>query len=265
MQPRGKRLADLRLAPDGRAWVGAGDHERDLAAWIVVGKGITQFTRRAAIKLFKFLADFTGDTYPSIITQYVSDRRKRLRQSVGTLIGDQRFTPLGVLGKQFTQCRRLARQKAEISETIAGQSRANQRCRERARARQWNDIVPALNRRRYQLESGIGDARRARIRNQRHVSVFQRGEHLVQLGNLVVLVIAGHGRVDVIMSRQDARCPRVFRGDQRDFAQDAQGAQRHVFQIAYRRWNDVECAHLSVFSRPVAVSAAERHAPALPA
>jgi hypothetical protein len=57
-------------------------------------------------------------------------------------------------------------------------------------------------------------------------------------------VVAGHLRFDVVVLEQNFGGARIFGGDQGSFAQDSQGAQGNVFQIADGSRHDVECSHL---------------------
>src|SRR5262249_30537409 len=62
----------------------------------------------------------------------------------------------------------------------------------------------------------------------------------VELGQLIVFMIRGQRRGDLVAVQQFARGARIFRRDQLDFAQDSQRAQRDVFKVANRRRDDVQ-------------------------
>ena len=60
-----------------------------------------------------------------------------------------------------------------------------------------------------------------------------------RLAVLVVLVEARRGRCDRVMLEEPGRAPRVFRGDEIDFAQHAKGAHRDVLEVPDGRPNYV--------------------------
>ena len=73
--------------------------------------------------------------------------------------------------------------------------------------------------------SGIGYARRAGIRDQRHTLAFLQGtENAFQAGSAAMGVKAGEGRVNVQMRQEFARVARVLGGDHVRLAQDSDRA-----------------------------------------
>ena len=69
---------------------------------------------------------------------------------------------------------------------------------------------------------------------------LERGGKLDGAGGLIVLVVADGGRADTEVVEQLLRLARVLAGDAVDRAQDAQGAQGDVLQIADGRGDEVE-------------------------
>ncbi len=61
---------------------------------------------------------------------------------------------------------------------------------------------------------------------------------------------ADQGRVDVVGTEERARHPRVLGGYKRHLAQDAQGAQGDVFEIANRRRHHVQRPHVEPIRAP---------------
>ena len=97
------------------------------------------------------------------------------------------------------------------------------------------------NGKRDQAESGIGDAGHAGVGDQRDLgAAFEIDDQFGGFGHLVVLVIADQSRLDAVMAEQLQGLARVLAGDQVDFFEDAQGAQRDVFEIADGRGDEVE-------------------------
>ena len=91
------------------------------------------------------------------------------------------------------------------------------------------------------LATGIGDAGRARVADDGDARVRpERGGQLDGAAHLVVLVVADGRRADVEVVEQLLRLARVLTGDAVDRAQDAEGAQGDVLQIADGRSDEVE-------------------------
>ena len=91
------------------------------------------------------------------------------------------------------------------------------------------------------LASGIGDAGRARVADDGDARARpERCGEFNGAGGLVVLVVADGGRADTEVVEQLLRLARVLAGDAVDRAQDAQGAQGDVLQIADGRGDEVE-------------------------
>jgi hypothetical protein len=91
----------------------------------------------------------------------------------------------------------------------------------------------------------------ARIRNERHACVaderdfralFKGDEQFGRAGHLVVLVVADEWLTNFVVIEELLRVARVFAGDLVDFFEDAQGAERHVFEIADGRPDEVQAA-----------------------
>ena len=73
--------------------------------------------------------------------------------------------------------------------------------------------------------SGIGNARRAGIRDQRHTLAFLQGtENAFQAGSAAMGVKAGEGRVNVQMRQEFARVACILRGNHVRLAQDSDRA-----------------------------------------
>src|SRR5262249_9814838 len=89
-------------------------------------------------------------------------------------------------------------------------------------------------------------------------AVSQLAHELSSLPALVVLVIAGGRRSDVVTGEQDPRVPGVLAGDQIDLPQHTKRAQRQVFEVADRRGDDEEGAGRRRQATPTARSADAR-------
>ena len=96
------------------------------------------------------------------------------------------------------------------------------------------------DRKRDQAVSGIGNSGHARVGDQRDTRALLHFLHQFGgLRHLVVLVIAGGAGRDGVVIEQLLRLARVFAGDDVDFLQNAQGAQRDVFEIADGRSDQI--------------------------
>jgi len=63
---------------------------------------------------------------------------------------------------------------------------------------------------------------------------------MVGLNRLIMFVIADEGFADIEVSEQLLSLPGVFAGNEMYFvAKDAEGSERDVFQIAYRRCDKI--------------------------
>ena len=87
----------------------------------------------------------------------------------------------------------------------------------------------------------VGDARRARVGDQRDVLACPKpGDQPWGLARLVVLAQADERLPDLVVREQLRRPSRVFGGDQIHLAQRPQRPERQVFQVADRRRDDEE-------------------------
>ena len=95
-----------------------------------------------------------------------------------------------------------------------------------------------------EVVSRIAHRRGACVGDQRHVlPLCQRGQEHGSLRGAVVLVVAGGPGVDIVVGQQLARDARVFGGYQVDLAQDPQGAEGDVLDVAYGRSDQVQRCH----------------------
>ncbi len=98
--------------------------------------------------------------------------------------------------------------------------------------RQGNQAVP-----------GVGDQRHPGIAHQCDGGALLHRVHQFWCArDFVVLVVADQGLVNFKVIQQLQRVARVFAGDLIHFFQNAQRAQRNIFQIADRRGHQVEAA-----------------------
>ena len=70
--------------------------------------------------------------------------------------------------------------------------------------------------------------------------MHQHGGHPL----LVVIVIAGEGRLNPVMLQENPACACILRSDEVDLAEDVEGAQADIAEMADRRADQVECAGL---------------------
>ncbi len=105
------------------------------------------------------------------------------------------------------------------------------------------------------LDAGVGDAGSARVRNDGDARAgFEFGDELLGAAGFVEEVVADGGRAEVEVVEQLLGLARVFAGDAVCLAQDAQGTQGDVFEVADGRGDEVEAGERLVFSSTLTVS-----------
>ena len=94
---------------------------------------------------------------------------------------------------------------------------------------------------RNQAMPGIGDHRRARVADQRGLgALFQFDHQFRRARQFIVRVIADQFLVDAVMLQQLLGLPCIFAGDQVGFFQNADRAQRNVFEVPDRCRHQVQ-------------------------
>jgi len=91
--------------------------------------------------------------------------------------------------------------------------------------------------------AGIGHQRHPRVAHQRDFrALLDRDDQFRGARQFIVFVVADQRLVNVVVREKLLRMSRVLAGDLVDFLQDAQGAQRDVFEIADGRANEIKAA-----------------------
>src|SRR6266436_4217761 len=89
----------------------------------------------------------------------------------------------------------------------------------------------------------IGDERHTGVAHERDFGALLQGhDQFRRARQLVVFVIADQRLVDVVVSEQFLRVPRILAGDLIGFLEDAQRAKRDVLEIADGRPDQIEAA-----------------------
>jgi hypothetical protein len=92
-----------------------------------------------------------------------------------------------------------------------------------------------------QAIAGVGDQRHAGVGDQRHPLAGGERPHDLGLGGILRGIGVGHGgRGNAVMAGELGKHTRILAGDQVGFAQDVEGAQRDVAQVADRRGNNMQ-------------------------
>ncbi len=138
---------------------------------------------------------------------------------------------------------------SQEDELIAGEARGHQRCNRRRWA--WDGVnhVPLFKRSLDEFVAGIREPRRACIRDEGQIALRKRLQESLEARFFAVLVIADQGSLDAVMTQQLPGATRILRCDQVYLLQNAQGAQRDVFQIADRRRHQIELAHAAIVAK----------------
>ena len=91
--------------------------------------------------------------------------------------------------------------------------------------------------------AGIGNQGHAGVADESNLrALFERDDQFRRPGHFIVFVVADKRFVNVVVRQKFLRMPRVFAGDLVGFFQDAQSAQRNVFEIADGRADKVKDA-----------------------
>jgi hypothetical protein len=72
--------------------------------------------------------------------------------------------------------------------------------------------------------TGIADSGRSGVGDQSDIAVRQRVENRIELGELIVFMVTGQRRVDVIVIHQHPTGAGILRRDERDLLENPQGA-----------------------------------------
>ena len=173
-------------------------------------------------------------------------------ESSTTRTGDSKITSVGrSTGERregLAPCTRLRRQEADEQEAIGRQPGHRERGRDGARAGHRDDRDALGPRVAHQPVAGIGDPRRARVRDQRHVAPgAERLEDPSALGALVVLEVGGRRASAMPCARSSVPVRRVSsQATSATSPQNAARPQRQVLEVAERRCHDEERARRGV-------------------
>ena len=170
-----------------------------------------------------------------------------------SLIEDERLGVGGDARQNLAPFLLLAREEADKGEAIKRQSRADERREGGVRARQGRDGDALRNCTPREVAAGVGDARQPCVTDTDDgLARPHPCNQLRALFLLVVLVVARHGRVDVVVCEKSARVPRVLSGDHIRRAQHLDGAIGDVAEVADGRRAEIEhschCHSSAVFS-----------------
>ncbi|OFW63290.1 MAG: hypothetical protein A2Y74_07825 [Actinobacteria bacterium RBG_13_63_9] len=94
-------------------------------------------------------------------------------QPVRRLEGDQRLGHGRNLSHESTALRRLARQEAEVVKTSRREARCGESRGECRRSRHGDDMKAGGNRRFHEMDAGIADSGRTRLRNKGNVTFLE--------------------------------------------------------------------------------------------
>ena len=137
----------------------------------------------------------------------------------------------------------LPGQEAEEEEAVGGQARYDQGRRDGGGAGDSHDRDACGRGRSDQLVARIADEGHAGVGDQGNCAVPQGCQEGGQLAGGVGVVEAGDRGVDIVAGEELAGRASVLGGDEAGLAQDAQGPQGHVLQVADWGGDDVEGAH----------------------
>ena len=111
----------------------------------------------------------------------------------------------------------------------------------------------------YEQEAGVGDARRARVRDESDRFALLKGlDDGGALGELVVLEVARGRHMDAEMAQERAGAACVLAGHQPHFLEHTEGPDGDVFEIADGRSHHVQRARSHGRPDPSSFSGGER-------
>ena len=209
------------------------DDEDELAARFVLPIMRAEFAERHAPELLEPLRQLTRSTCAPLRSEDLREDRKRLAQAVRCLVEDERLGIRCDARKKFPTLLVFAREEADEGKPIERQSCTDQRRERGIRTRQGGDGDARRDDTAREIAAGVGDARQARIADADDglTRLHPRNE-LRALFLLVVLMVADHGRMDIIVREETARMPRVLGGDDIRRAQHLNGAVGDVAEVA---------------------------------
>ena len=195
----------------------------------IVGDGALQIRPENRLML---LGQLPADRYLPV-SQSFQQLLQRLHQPVGRLIERNRPRLCLQLLQNLAALLFVRRQKGLKGKAPGSQAGKGQRRHTGAGSREGCHRNPRLRAHFHQLFSRIGDARHPRVRDKGDIfSFLKAGRQFAPFFKLIILMIAGHGRVDVKMIQQLDAVARILRRDQIHFPEYAHGPEGHVLQVS---------------------------------
>src|SRR6266511_1719210 len=218
------------------------DDDGEFSSHLSSGKARVKGGGRAAHDLLELLGQLTRH-HDLGLTEHLPDRLERGERAMGRLVAHdghleiaERFEPVPALP-------RLHGQEAGEDEAVGGNARGRERGNDRGGSGHRHHGNPRGPRFPHEQETGIGDAGRARIRDEGHgLALVQGLDDGRTLGELVVLEVARDGHVYAEMGEEGTRAARVLAGHQPNFLEYSKGTDRDVFEIADGRSDHVQRA-----------------------
>ena len=219
-------------------------HQHELAATMVFIRFQPGFrlTQRAGVQLLEALGQFPREQDAPLIPQHGAEVRHGLLDPMGRLVEHQGIRQIAQAFQFPASAGGLGRKKAD--EQPGRFQPGYRKCGgHRAGAGDGDHRHPSRPRRRHQPRAGIGNAGGTGIRDISHAFSRLQGRHQAAGGGLFVVFVQGRQpRLDAIGGKQAPAVTGVLGGDQVRRAQDIEGMQSQVAQIADRRGNDVKNA-----------------------
>src|SRR6266403_266384 len=244
----GKTLRGICLGARVGGRFGA-DQERNFAACGAFVEGSGEFGKFAAADFFVQLCHFARDARAAIaenlpgVANTLRDSLRSFVKDDGAVLDAQAFEGAAA----FAAARR---QEADEQEFFVGQARGGKGSEQRGRAgnRHHGNLVPQAERN--EAVARVGHERRPRVAHQRDLcALLKRHDQFRRAGQLIVFVVADERFVNVVVSEELQRVARVLAGNFIDFLEDAQRAQRDVFEIADRRTDKIKAAAVRRINR----------------
>jgi hypothetical protein len=222
--------------------VGGADEKRNFAAGGALYEGCQDLREFAAQKFFVELGDFAGQARRAIAENFngVGDAFLhavgRFVKNDGAVLDAKAFE--GAVA--FAGARG---EEADEEELLVGQAGGGERREERGGAGDGNHRDFVAKAESDQAVAGIGNQRHARVADESDFrALLESDEKFRRARHLVVLVIAHERLRDFVVSQELLRVAGVFAGNLVGFAQDAQGAQGDVLEIADGRGDEIKAA-----------------------
>jgi len=218
------------------------DEERDFALGGAFFERCEKFREFAAAKFFVEFGDFSRDAGSAVAENFagvgdtLGDAVRGFVKNDGAILDAQAL-------EGATAFPTAIGEKADEKEFFVRQAAGGERRKKRGRSGDGDHGDMMAEAKSDEAMAGIGNQRHAGVADESDFrALFERDEQFGGARQLVVFVVADERLANFVVSEELLRVACVFAGDLVDLFEDAQGAERDVFQIADGRANEIQAA-----------------------